>query len=76
VICAARSFGNRSATIKAYVPLSGNAYLLDAIGAAFIGTTLSAEGRRTFPWQNVGTGVVIFLVLALSYSSRRLAAAR
>jgi ribose transport system permease protein len=48
VICAARSFGNRSATIKAYVPLSGNAYLLDAIGAAFIGTTLSAEGRRSF----------------------------
>lgn len=89
-----------SATIKAYVPLSGNAYMLDAIGASFIGTTLSAQGRPsilgtllgvlflsvisngllligwTFPWQNVGTGVVIFLVLALSYSSRRLAAGR
>lgn len=89
-----------SATIKAYVPLSGNAYLLDAIGAAFIGTTLSAHGRPgivgtvlgvlflsvvkngllligwTFPWQNVGTGVVIFLVLAISYSMRKFAVAR
>lgn len=34
-----------SATVRSYVPLSGNAFLLDAIGAAFIGTTISAERR-------------------------------
>ena len=84
-----------SATIKAYVPLSGNAYLLDAIGATFIGTTLHAEGRPSvigttlgvlllsivtngllligwnFYWQQVGTGVLIFFVLAMSFLGRR-----
>jgi ribose transport system permease protein len=34
-----------SVTVKAYVPQSGNAYLLWTIGAAFIGTTLHPEGR-------------------------------
>jgi len=34
-----------SVTVKAYVPQSGNAYLLWTIGAVFIGTTLHAEGR-------------------------------
>ena len=34
-----------SSTVKAYVPLSGNAYLLDAIGATFIGTTLHPLSR-------------------------------
>ncbi|NMZ49175.1 ABC transporter permease [Pseudomonas poae] len=33
------------ATVSAYVPLSGNAFLLNAIGAVFIGTTLSRQGR-------------------------------
>jgi ribose transport system permease protein len=85
-----------SATIKAYVPMSGNAYLLDAIGATFIGTTLHAEGRPSvigtllgvlllsivtngllligwnFYWQQVGTGVLIFFVLAVSFLGRRL----
>jgi ribose transport system permease protein len=84
-----------SSTVKAYVPLSGNAYLLDSIGATFIGTTLHAEGRPSvigtvlgvlllsivtngllligwnFYWQQVGTGVLIFLVLAVSFLSRR-----
>jgi len=84
-----------SATIKAYVPLSGNAYLLDAIGATFIGTTLHSEGRPSvigttlgvlllsivtngllligwnFYWQQVGTGVLIFFVLATSFLGRR-----
>ena len=84
-----------SSTVKAYVPLSGNAYLLDAIGATFIGTTLHAEGRPSvigtvlgvlllsivtngllligwnFYWQQVGTGVLIFLVLAVSFLGRR-----
>ena len=85
-----------SSTVKAYVPLSGNAYLLDSIGATFIGTTLHVEGRPSvqgtlvgvlllsvvtngllligwnFYWQQVGTGVLIFLVLAASFIGRRL----
>jgi ribose transport system permease protein len=85
-----------SCTVRSYVPLSGNAFLLDAIGATFIGTTLSAERRPNvagtligvvllgtvkngllligwnFYWQQVGTGVLIFLVLAVSFATRRL----
>ena len=34
-----------SATVRSYVPMSGNAFQLDAIGATFIGTTLT-PGRR------------------------------
>lgn len=88
-----------SSTVRSYVPLSGNAFLLDAIGATFIGTTLDSEGRPgvvgtmlgclllgmvkngllligwNFYWQQVGSGVLIFLVLALSFSSRRLRSA-
>ncbi len=80
-----------SATVKSYVPLSGDAFLLDAIGATFIGTAISAERRPSvlgallgvlmlavmrngllligwnFFWQQVGIGVLIFLVLALSF---------
>ena len=76
--------------------MSWNAYLLDAIGATFIGTTLHAEGRPSvigtllgvlllsivtngllligwnFYWQQVGTGVLIFFVLAVSFVGRRL----
>ena len=33
------------ATVRSYVPLSGNAFLLDAIGATFIGTTISPTHR-------------------------------
>lgn len=84
-----------SATVKSYVPLSGNAFLLDAIGATFIGTTLSRERRPSvigtllgvillavvkngllligwnFYWQQVGVGVLVFLVLAVSFGLRR-----
>ncbi len=84
-----------SCTVRCYVPLSGNAFILDAIGAAFIGTTISLERRPTvigtlvgvlllgivknglllvgwnFYWQQVGTGVVILLVLATSFATRR-----
>lgn len=84
-----------SATVKSYVPLSGNAYLLDAIGATFIGTAINAERRPSvigtllgvfllavmrngllligwnFYWQQVGIGVLVFLVLALSFGLRR-----
>ena len=34
-----------SSSVRSYAPLSGNAYLLDAIGATFLGTTFSAHGR-------------------------------
>lgn len=85
-----------SCTVRAYVPLSGNAYLLNAIGATFIGTTLSPAGRPgvlgtllgvlllnivsngllligwNFYWQQVGTGVLIFLVLVISFGGVRL----
>jgi ribose transport system permease protein len=84
-----------SATVNVYVPYSGNAFLLNAIGATFIGTTLSRDGRPlilgtilgvlllgivanglllvgwNFYLQQVGTGVLIFLVLAVSFASRR-----
>jgi ribose transport system permease protein len=83
-----------SCTVNAYVPLSGNGYLLNAIGATFIGTTLSTAGRASvtgtlvgvlllnivangllligwnYYWQQVGTGLLIFLVLAASFSAR------
>lgn len=78
-----------ASNVKAWVPLSGNAYLLNAIGAAFIGTTFSASRRPNVPgtllgvvllsfvanglllvgwnfyWQQVATGVLIFLVLTV-----------
>ncbi|PMS36603.1 monosaccharide ABC transporter membrane protein (CUT2 family) [Trinickia symbiotica] len=83
-----------SSTVKAYVPQAGNGYLMNAIGATFIGTTLSASGRANvagtllgvlllslvangllligwnFYWQQVATGVVIFLVLGISFARR------
>ncbi len=48
-------------TVRSYVPLSGNAFLLDAIGAVFLGTTISHDAR-----PNVGgtlLGVLLFGVL-------------
>jgi ribose transport system permease protein len=81
-----------SATVNVYVPYSGNAFLLNAIGATFIGTTLDPNGRPNvagtligvlllavvanglllsglnFYWQQVSTGVLIFLVLAASFA--------
>ncbi|MEX5626786.1 ABC transporter permease [Pseudomonas marginalis] len=85
-----------SSTVSAYVPLSGNAFLLNAIGAVFIGATLSRQGRANVPgtllgvlfinviangllligwnfyWQQVATGVLIFIVLSFSFVSRRM----
>jgi len=88
-----------SATVTVYIPSSGSAFLLNAIGATFIGTTLSRLGRPNIPgtvlgvlllgivangllltglnfyWQQVGTGLLIFAVLALSFITRRKASA-
>jgi len=84
-----------SSSVRSYVPLSGNAFLLDAIGATFIGTALSRDMRPSvigtilgvvllalvkngllligwnFYWQQVGIGVLVFLVLAVSFGLRR-----
>lgn len=84
-----------SAHVNAYVPYAGNAYLLDSIGAAFIGTSLSRNRRPNIPgtilgillfafvsnglllvgwnfyWQQVGTGVLIFVTLAFVFAGRR-----
>ena len=84
-----------SAQVKSYVPLSGDAFLLDAIGATFIGTALTYDRRPTvigsilgvlllatirngllllgwnFFWQQVGIGVLIFAVLALSFGLQK-----
>ncbi|MCF5499010.1 ABC transporter permease subunit, partial [Pseudomonas syringae] len=51
-----------SSTVNAYVPMSGNAYLINAIGAVFIGTTLSRQARPNI----VGTllGVLFINVIA------------
>jgi ribose transport system permease protein len=84
-----------SSSVRSYAPLSGNGYLMDAIGATFLGTTFSVWGRAnvtgtllgvlllsvvkngllltgvSFYWSQVASGVVIFLVLALSFATRR-----
>ncbi len=84
-----------TATVTVYIPSSGNAFLLNAIGATFIGTTLSPLGRPNiagtvlgvlllsivangllltglnFYWQQVGTGTLIFAVLAFSFINRK-----
>lgn len=84
-----------SSTVRSYVPFSGDAFLLDAIGATFIGTAISAERRPSvlgtllgvallavmrnglllmgwnFFWQQVGIGILVFLVLALSFGLRK-----
>ncbi|EKG38109.1 ABC transporter permease [Pseudomonas syringae] len=43
-----------SSTVNAYVPMSGNAYLINAIGAVFIGTTLGRQGRPNIPGTLLG----------------------
>lgn len=84
-----------SSQVKSYIPLSGDAFLLDAIGATFIGTALSSDRRPTvigtlmgvfllavmrnglllvgwnFFWQQVGIGVLVFVVLALSFGLQK-----
>lgn len=84
-----------SSQVKSYIPLSGDAFLLDAIGATFIGTALTSDRRPSvvgtlmgvfllaimrngllligwnFFWQQVGIGVLIFMVLALSFGLQK-----
>lgn len=84
-----------TSTVTVYIPNSGNAFLLNSIGATFIGTTLNPHGRPNiagtvlgvlllaivanglllsglnFYWQQVGTGVLIFAVLAISFANKR-----
>ncbi|WP_431324086.1 ABC transporter permease [Rhizobium sp. YTU87027] len=84
-----------TSTVTVYIPSSGNAFLLNAIGATFIGTTFSPFGRPNvagtilgvlllsivangllltglnFYWQQVGTGSLIFAVLAFSFINRK-----
>lgn len=48
--------------LGAYIPLSGDYYLLDSIGAVFIGTTLQKESLPNVPGTLLG--VLIFGVLA------------
>jgi ribose transport system permease protein len=43
-----------STTVKAYVPQSGNAYLLWTIGSTFIGTALHSEGRPSIAGTLLG----------------------
>ncbi|KRB61984.1 branched-chain amino acid ABC transporter permease [Rhizobium sp. Root708] len=86
-----------TSTVTVYIPSSGNAFLLNAIGATFIGTTFSPLGRPNvagtvfgvlllsivangllltglnFYWQQVGTGSLIFAVLAFSFINRKAA---
>ncbi len=51
-----------SSSLSSYVPVSGGAYLMDAIGATFIGTAIDEEGRPNV----LGTvlGVLFLGVLA------------
>lgn len=84
-----------TATVSVYIPSSGNAFLLNAIGATFIGTTFRPLRRPNiggtilgvlllsvvanglllsglnFYWQQVGTGTLIFGVLALSSGDKK-----
>ncbi|TRL33439.1 ABC transporter permease [Rhizobium straminoryzae] len=83
-----------TSTVTVYIPSSGNAFLLNAIGATFIGTTFDRHGRPNIPgtalgvlllgivanglllsglnfyWQQVGTGLLIFSVLAIGFGQR------
>jgi ribose transport system permease protein len=47
-----------SSTVNAYVPMSGNAFLLNSIGATFIGTTLARSARANIAGTLLG---VLFL---------------
>jgi ribose transport system permease protein len=54
-----------SSTVKAYVPQAGNGYLMNAIGATFIGTTLSAARRPSVPGTLLGVLLLSFVANGL-----------
>ena len=54
-----------ASNVKAWVPLSGNAYLLNAIGAAFIGTTFSSSRRANVPGTLLGVILLSFVANGL-----------
>lgn len=51
-----------SSVLTAYTPLSGRYYLMDAIGAVFIGSTLSRQGHANIPGTLIG--VLFFGIVA------------
>ncbi|WP_102346217.1 ABC transporter permease [Bacillus sp. Marseille-P3661] len=53
VICALAGMVG-SSVLTSYVPLSGRYYLLDAIGAVFIGSTLHRQGFANIPGTLIG----------------------
>lgn len=50
-----------SSSLRSYVPISGSFYLLDAIGATFIGTSIDKEGRPNI--SGTLLGVLLFGVV-------------
>ncbi|AOK31775.1 branched-chain amino acid ABC transporter permease [Burkholderia singularis] len=54
-----------SSTVKSYAPQAGNAYLLNAIGASFIGATLSATHRPNVAGTMVGVLLMSFVANGL-----------
>lgn len=54
-----------SSNVNAYVPQSGNAYLLNAIGATFVGATLSSRRRPSVPGTLLGVLVLSFVANGL-----------
>ncbi|MEK3645014.1 ABC transporter permease [Aeribacillus sp. FSL M8-0235] len=61
VICALAGIIG-SSVLTAYTPLSGRYYLMDAIGAVFIGSTLSRHGHANIPGTLIG--VLFFGIVA------------
>jgi ribose transport system permease protein len=54
-----------SSTVKAYVPQAGNGYLMNAIGATFIGTTLSKSRRPSVAGTLLGVLLLSFVANGL-----------
>jgi ribose transport system permease protein len=61
VICAFAGMVSAS-VLASYVPLNGRYYLIDAIGAVFIGSTLHKNGHASIPGAAVG--VLLFSVIS------------
>ncbi|MDV2114171.1 ABC transporter permease subunit, partial [Burkholderia pseudomallei] len=54
-----------SSTVRSYAPQAGNAYLLNAIGATFIGATLSEARRPNVAGTLLGVLLVSFVANGL-----------